>query len=77
MMSAELEEIFNSILGGCVSLSWLKAYPSLKPVNYCNSVKRIEQFTWTTTLELPETNGFLVLSTSPNGFLAAVLLIVH
>jgi dynein heavy chain len=75
VMSAELEEIFNSILDGRVPTSWLKAYPSLKPLGAWSRdlSQRIEQFTlWCTTLK-PPVKFWLSGFTFPTGFLTAVL----
>lgn len=75
VMSADLEDIFNSIFNAQVPMSWGKAYPSMKPLASWSRdlVVRVEQLAqWALTAHAPMIfwmSGF----TFPTGFLTAVL----
>ncbi|XP_052234681.1 dynein axonemal heavy chain 2-like isoform X14 [Dreissena polymorpha] len=75
VMTVELESIFICIYDGRVPPSWLKAYPSLKPLAAWTRdlVQRLDQLEkWATTAHPPNIfwmSGF----TFPTGFLTAVL----
>ena len=75
VMSSDLEEIFNCVFEAKVPASWMKMYPSLKPLASWTRdlVARVDQFeNWATTAHAPMVfwlSGF----TFPTGFLTAVL----
>ncbi|KAJ8310645.1 hypothetical protein KUTeg_012510 [Tegillarca granosa] len=75
VMTVELENIFTCIFDGNVPPSWLKAYPSLKPLASWTRdlVLRVEQFQkWALTAHAP-TIFWMSAFTFPTGFLTAVL----
>ncbi|XP_052771287.1 dynein axonemal heavy chain 2-like isoform X2 [Mya arenaria] len=75
VMTMELESIFLCIYDGRVPPSWLKAYPSLKPLAAWTRdlVQRVEQFEkWATTAHAPSI-FWMSAFTFPTGFLTAVL----
>nr|XP_022345562.1 dynein heavy chain 2, axonemal-like isoform X2 [Crassostrea virginica] len=75
VMTVELENIFQCIFDGNVPPSWLKAYPSLKPLAAWTRdlVHRVEQFEkWAITAH-PPTIFWMSAFTFPTGFLTAVL----
>ncbi|XP_074657783.1 dynein axonemal heavy chain 2-like [Tubulanus polymorphus] len=75
VMSNELEDIFNCIFDARVPPSWLKAYPSMKPLAAWTRdlVQRVEHFEkWATTAH-PPTIFWMAAFTFPTGFLTAVL----
>ncbi|XP_053403796.1 dynein axonemal heavy chain 2-like isoform X5 [Mercenaria mercenaria] len=75
VMTMELESIFLCIFDGRVPPSWLKAYPSMKPLAAWTRdlVSRVEQLEkWATTAH-PPTIFWMSGFTFPTGFLTAVL----
>ncbi|KAK3095642.1 hypothetical protein FSP39_017066 [Pinctada imbricata] len=75
VMTMELEVVFQCIYDGRVPPSWLKAYPSLKPLAAWTRdlVERVGQFEkWAVTAH-PPTIFWMSAFTFPTGFLTAVL----
>lgn len=75
VMSAELEDIYNSMLEARVPQVWLAAYASLKPLGSWarDLVQRITHFAqWAETIR-PPVLFWLAAFTFPTGFLTAVL----
>ncbi|XP_052104325.1 dynein axonemal heavy chain 2-like isoform X7 [Mytilus californianus] len=75
VMTMELENIFQCIFDGRVPPTWLKAYPSMKPLASWTRdlVARVEQLAkWAVTAH-PPTIFWMSGFTFPTGFLTAVL----
>lgn len=75
VMSFELEAIANALTNGQVPHTWLKVYPSLKPLGAWirDLIARMDYFsTWANTISLPKF-FWLGAFTFPTSFLTAVL----